>query len=380
MVESGVAIMGSASAEGENRAMKAVEKALASPLLNDNDIEGARYVLLNITFGGQEVLMDEISDITDYIQEEAGSTADVIWGYGQDESLGDEICVTLIATGFNTHPSTGAEFGKKPERKVRSLNDEVSTTLTNPIEEKEEKKVVELPKEEPSLEPYILKKETIEPEKKEEVKPETQEPVQVQGAMNFDLPQASGFEETKEEPVEETPVEPVAEVTPVAEATPFEESTPVVETPVAETPDAGPHSFEAEEESLEPYLKSTGATSMQSEEPSVEPIVSRSEPAPERTAPMDEPEPVRNPEEQQKRANERIMKLKGLSLKLRTPSGLSEMENEPAYKRRQVRLDDTPHSSESQVSRYTLSEEEDEDGDKSTGIRPNNSFLHDNVD
>ena len=102
MKDSGVAIMGSAEAEGENRAIKCVENALNSPLLNDNNIDGAKYVLLNITYGTQAVLMDEISDITDYIQEEAGSTADVIWGHGYDESLGDKLCVTIIRLEFNS--------------------------------------------------------------------------------------------------------------------------------------------------------------------------------------------------------------------------------------------------------------------------------------
>ena len=89
--------------------------ALNSPLKNDNNIDGAKYILLNITYGTQAVLMDEISDITDYIQEEAGSTADVIWGHGYDESLGDKLCVTIIATGFNT-PHTG--LSEKLQRKI----------------------------------------------------------------------------------------------------------------------------------------------------------------------------------------------------------------------------------------------------------------------
>jgi hypothetical protein len=91
MQNSGVAIMGSASSEGEGRAYKAVQAALNSPLLNDNDIEGARYILLNITSGSQEVLMDEVSEITDYIQNQAGLTADIIWGNCHDESLGNKI-------------------------------------------------------------------------------------------------------------------------------------------------------------------------------------------------------------------------------------------------------------------------------------------------
>ena len=102
MKNSGAAIMGSGMAEGENRALKAVETALESPLLNDNDIAGAQFVLLNITYGNQEIMMDEISVITDYIQDAAGSTADVIWGYAIDEELGDKISVTVIATGFQS--------------------------------------------------------------------------------------------------------------------------------------------------------------------------------------------------------------------------------------------------------------------------------------
>ncbi|MFN5910875.1 MAG: cell division protein FtsZ, partial [Bacteroidota bacterium] len=116
MRNSGVAIMGSAAADGEDRALAAVKQALSSPLLNDNDISGAQYVLLNITYGDKEVLMDEITTITDYIQDEAGSTADVIWGHGFDPTLGDKLSVTLIATGFKggSNPVVGIE--KAPEK------------------------------------------------------------------------------------------------------------------------------------------------------------------------------------------------------------------------------------------------------------------------
>lgn len=103
MTNSGEAIMGSATASGENRAMKAVESALSSPLLNDSHIKGASNILLYINSGNDEVSMDEVSEITDYIQEEAGLTADIIWGNGTDESLGDAITVTVIATGFNDY-------------------------------------------------------------------------------------------------------------------------------------------------------------------------------------------------------------------------------------------------------------------------------------
>lgn len=104
MANSGKAIMGSAVAEGENRDKKAVENAIHSPLLSENDIKGAKYILLNITSGNKEVLMDEISTITDYIQDEAGQDVDMIWGNCVDESLGDKISVTIIATAFDKKP------------------------------------------------------------------------------------------------------------------------------------------------------------------------------------------------------------------------------------------------------------------------------------
>ncbi|MEI6022073.1 MAG: cell division protein FtsZ, partial [Bacteroidota bacterium] len=102
MQNSGVALMGSAFAEGENRAINAVKAALASPLLNENQISGAKNILLNITSGTEEVLMDEIDAISSYIQNEAGLTADMILGTSFDESIGNNISVTIIATGFET--------------------------------------------------------------------------------------------------------------------------------------------------------------------------------------------------------------------------------------------------------------------------------------
>lgn len=102
MKNSGKAIMGSETAEGENRAIKAVQGALSSPLLNDNTIKGADNILLYINSGTDEVTLDEVSEITDYIQNEAGQTAEILWGNGTDERLGSKISVTLIATGFDS--------------------------------------------------------------------------------------------------------------------------------------------------------------------------------------------------------------------------------------------------------------------------------------
>src|SRR5690554_5387878 len=102
MNDSGVSIMGNYTAKGENRALEAVQGALASPLLKDNEIEGARFILLNITSGQQEVTMDEITIITDYIQEKAGLSADLNCGNCLEESLEEELTMTIIAIGLQT--------------------------------------------------------------------------------------------------------------------------------------------------------------------------------------------------------------------------------------------------------------------------------------
>lgn len=121
MRASGVAMMGNATADGEDRARKAIHAALNSPLLEDNDIRGAQHILLNITSGTKEVTMDEIGEITEYVQEEAGHGTDLIWGNCRDESLGEKLSITLIATGFQE--SDYAYHQNKEEKIVVSLDD-----------------------------------------------------------------------------------------------------------------------------------------------------------------------------------------------------------------------------------------------------------------
>jgi len=100
MSDSGVALMGSGRASGEDRAMKVANMALESPLLNHNDIAGAKNILINITSGDEEITLEETYMITEYIQERAGNNADIIWGAGKDDALGQDIEVTIIATGL----------------------------------------------------------------------------------------------------------------------------------------------------------------------------------------------------------------------------------------------------------------------------------------
>lgn len=382
MRDSGVAIMGSAQAEGENRAHTAVSKALSSPLLNDNDIKGAKYVLLNITYGDKEVLMDEIMEITDYIQDEAGSTADVIWGHAKDEELGEQLSVTIIATGFNISPDTGLPQ-KQPEKVRMNLEDEQPTMITAPIQSPVQGNVT-TQKESPTAEanePYVIKRE--ETELKAPV--ETSEPF-------------IKSQEVEEEVVEPTQnfVEPTSEVNEVVNELNEEVENPVVaeeqndnivwdfgtttstenvseeavapDTPI--TPEAPVNDGKVRyflEDDIDDTITNEFTES-----------VSDSAVKPELT--NEKTQDLPSVEDNIELAKQRIERIRQNSQKLKTVSGLTEMENEPAYRRRQIRLDDVPHSSESNVSRFTLGDIKDEDGNNRTGLSDNNSFLHDNVD
>lgn len=321
MKDGGTAIMGSAAAEGEGRAVKAVSQALASPLLNDNDITGANYILLNITSGEEEVSMDEIDEITEYIQNESGNTADIIWGNGVDESLANKISVTIIATGFGKSEPTGFSMDKKPEKVVRSLTDEVNTNITAPSSEpSNETKEVSSNSDEPTLKKSSEEQKsfefTIRP--KEEFKPKP----------------------TQEENKDSSYKQPVKRFN--------------LDDELGDTPSFTPKETQPEAQG-------------QSDYPTAKEVLESKTPI--EKAPIDE-------EAQLKKSQDRIMKLKALSLRMKSPGGINDLEKEPAYKRRNITLDETPHSSESNVSRYTLSEDED----SKTSLKQNNSFLHDNVD
>ena len=331
MKDSGVAIMGSAEAEGDDRATKCVEQALSSPLLNDNNIEGATYVLLNITYGDKAVLMDEISDITDYIQEEAGSTADVIWGHGHDETLGEKLCVTIIATGFKTTPHTGLSF-KAPKKKRMNLEDERPTEITQEIEssvgEETNITVDKEPKPVEDVDETTTKKYFLEEEEVDHSIAEEKENSQILTESNTDY-------------IAPTP------------------------SPELEKND-GKIRFLLEDDEVEDEVS----------EKEIELKVDQN--AEESISFQSQEENKLN--EAKEIIDERLERIKKATQKLRSPLGLNEMENVPAYKRRNIELDDVNPSSESKVSKYTLWESEDDNGEKRTGLSDNNSFLHDNVD
>lgn len=167
MTNSGVAILGSAFAEGENRAIDAIEGALTSPLLNNNDITGAKAILLNITSGVDEISMDEVGEINDYVNQAADTNALLIWGTGKDESLGNGIHVTVIATGFGSSsiPEVYAakkHYDKVPLREQPSENIPETNSSEFTVRDKNEKEPVQQSQttlrfeDDPGPEQYVL--------------------------------------------------------------------------------------------------------------------------------------------------------------------------------------------------------------------------------
>lgn len=322
MRDSGRAIMGSATAEGENRAIQCVQSALSSPLLNDNNIEGAKYVLLNITYGDKEVTMDEISEITDYIQEEAGATADVIWGYGPGENLGDKLCVTIIATGFNTEPYSGME--KAPEKKVTVLEDSPKGEIIAPLGNPFEKTIFETKKEE---EPFL--KENVVEITNKIVSPVNDN--SYTGKLDFPV-------EEKNETVNSTAL------TEIDWVIKQDASNEVKKDLIEQKPEKVVLSLDDDTET--PF--NVGSQNTKS---------------------------TISPEEHQRLTQDRMNKIHELTRMLKKPEGLNKLENEPAYERKNIKLNISNPSSESSVSRFNIST----DNNGST-LRSNNSFLHDNVD
>jgi cell division protein FtsZ len=311
MKDSGVAIMGIGIAEGENRALKAAEQALNSPLLNDNQIKGAKNILLYITSGADEIAMDELAEITDYIQEEAGLGSNIIWGNSTDDSLGNRVSVNLVAAGFDQGSQKimqGSVPQTEKEPTIYDLGDK-----KNEENEKENK--------DPLLDFNFQKKETQTSETKVE-------PIQSTPSVKYDLfkdnlPQEQNQSTASEESQQDNNV--------------FE----------------FPSSIASENEkpaksALEFELKKITSENTQTQ--------TQSPPA-------------------LKTQQERINRLKDLSMKIRTGDGLDEIESEPAFKRRGIELTETPPANETDISSSSMSV-------SSSGIQINkgNSFLHDNVD
>jgi len=279
---SGVAIMGTSVAEGDNRALRAVDEALNSPLLEDNNIRGAKNILVNITSGMREATMDEIFQITEFVQKEAGDEANLIWGNCYDERLGEKLAVTVIATGF--------ESKEKRSPLAQVLNNQRNNPATP------DRQVVHLDDDVKKSQPSLF---TI-----------------------------SSNEEYA--PVEEK----------AASAIEFE--------------------FENIRETVEKIRRTQGTGA----DPYVRPYEDELTPEERR----------RRIEEAQRRKEEARNRPLNV-VKLNSPQTIIELENQPAYLRKNINLDNVPDADQSAMSGWTISLEEEAE------IRVGgNSFLHDNVD
>ena len=418
MRNGGVAILGSARAKGENRSQVAIEQALNSPLLNDNDIKGAKWILININSrsGDSEFTMDEVETIQEYLLTQAGPDADVILGLGYDESLGDEISITIIATGFEQK----SPFGEQPKEEVKQeVKDErIMFTLdvtpkaqleplaiAAPAPEVEqvetifkEEVVLETPVvfeltptdlvEEPTL---ILVDETVE----ELIAEEEQVVVELtdEAPLVFELDVEMGIEPVKLN-FEETVVAPIMEKemiapeainqvsqTPLAqgflvkpaqiyvsEATPFqqvqEQKTemqnqapaqivqPLVEMPKSEN--------EAEELIELVFHEGTIAE---------EPVLLKEEVVVNEVV---EPAPFDEAEAQRTRAAERLYKLRNLSFNFNSQDPNNEYESIPAYVRHNLQVHNTTLAS---VEKFYSSYSVGKDENNVTQISTINTFL-----
>lgn len=341
---SGRALMGSAMASGEGRDFEAVKAAMNSPLLNDHDICGAKYVLLNITYGDKEVLMDEIMNITDFIQDAAGEDAEVIWGHGHDSNLGDNLAITLVATGFSTVDAVNYVL---PERKLMDLDEEHKKEIVSPMSSPfESNSITDTLNQEPYLkseEPVVVEQEiqqapvlaeveitgVTENNEREEVKYDlfddeiTEEPSFVAPSLEWEV-------QPTEQPIFDFSSEPVQVTTPSSTVQPSTEQE-VIRHQLDDEADESPKSYRIQSTVL--------------------------------------------PEEIARRNEERVSKIQEITSRIQNAESIAEYESQPAYLRRNVEVKDERPSQDNNVSRFGLSGS----GNGDSGLR-SNSYLHDNVD
>ena len=318
MKDSGKAIMGAGVAEGEGRAEKAIRSAIHSPLLNDSNIEGAKNILLYITSGTDEVSLDEVDEILEIAQAACGSNnnSDIIWGNGTDESLGEAISVTLIATGFN-HETRPNVLDNKPSQDIE-IKSEVKKTVHT--------LGGELKKEQPA------------------------EPINEEQPLNEERVIHNLFDTDKnfEEPIDDEPL--------------------IVESAPIYTPDPAPVTTREDEK---PVVRVFDNPFQQGNEDEGFEITSRIMTHEEITAKAAQEVAVleaKKAKETDPKEELRKQRLRALSMNYRSSHGLETLENQPAYLRRDV---DISNQNDNDLSHYSASE---------SGISGQNSFLHDNVD
>ena len=320
MKNSGVALMGTGIANGPERARLAVEEALNSPLLDNNDINGASNILLYISSGTKEITMDEVTEITDYIQEKTQSTGDIIWGNGFDQGLDDKVSVTIIATGFDEDHKQ-KDPTKPTDVTVTSLYDE------NP-KPKTEKRILHF---DPDMPVHRVQPAPVEQPKSPEL-------------IFTDITPAAPYQ-----------IEPEPENTENSRTYEFVVDQPEPKT-VADHPETIVHTFLPGNNEM----TTSGQT-----KPEPQPVA----------VPQFHSEPDLE-EFQLKKSGERVVRLRQLSEKLKThvpiEQNLQEIENIPAYMRRHVELRDVTPSSETHISSFNLTK----DPENPVENKNNNAFLN----
>ncbi len=420
LANSGTAIMGSAVSTGENRAKEGIISALDSPLLNDNKITGAKNVLLLIVSGSNEITIDEIGEINDYIQAEAGHNANIIMGVGEDESLGESISVTIIATGFDIEQQREIVNVEAPkiihilgdeQKSVHDLTNKTVTTFNSNTEtptaktedrivfellEEEHEEIVEEPvkvtlksEELMGMNEFIrnldVTFEIVSPIKdldfvvsSSEVKQiEVVEPKiyqkEEQASFSFDLPLF------KSEPVKQEETKTLFELSNETKDIKVNEAVQFV--PVTELSDNGIIRYTLEEYTeMENVFIDSKPTAAVVEEVIPEElnitmkkieVVENTTSTFESISPMD----MTIQESMKLRTEERRKKLKEFNYKFHNNiSRVDELEREPAYKRQGIDLTRSQLSSTN--SRISVGTDSNDD----LQLRSNNSFLHDNVD
>ena len=414
---SGTAIMGSSTSSGQNRAQEAITSALDSPLLNDNKITGAKNVLLLIVSGTQEITIDEIGEINDHIQAEAGYGANIIMGVGEDEGLGESISVTIIATGFDVDQQNDIT-NTEAKKVVHALEDEQTMQhdlmpldpLNTPsatveavseeavvynLEEVATDEVVEVSSESDLIptseainnievvfeevnvetgeieeEDFIINEVTSMPSE------DSFEAIQEedQTMLTFDLPisnrpSISDSEEVEVFTLEDTAVNNI-EVNDYIELIPVTEANEEGETRYVLDDHIVLEQTDQKYEGAKPTVEVEVDEEMTFTKVTVKERTVTSEPE-ETSDPYDSPISITLRE----RADERRQKMKAFNYKFNT-SKIEEIEKEPAYKRQGVNLNDVEHSSDVQSSRTTIGLDDNDE----VQLRSNNSYLHDNVD
>ena len=408
---SGTAIMGSATSSGSNRAQEAIMKALDSPLLNDNKITGAKNVLLLIVSGNEEITIDEIGEINDHIQEQAGYGANIIMGVGDDSLLEDSISVTIIATGFNIDQQD--EISNTEAKKViHTLEDDNGLFSQKSIpqekneiklENKSGEKIIHVLEEDEliinedilvtndniksiEVESYeiITNEVAINEEETSLIQNEVEEDNQEDFSPTFDW---SLFDDTSTTEVEnsEELIESEIKEEPIIDVNEIEVVDYIELVSTEESNSEGEVIHELSDHIvIEPLLKENSEDFemdvLIEEESNMELIKKDNKVENETIVSLKDEkliDPLNSPiaDLQLQRSKERRLKMKEFNYKFNN-SKIDDIEKEPAYKRLGIDLEEVSHSSENNESRLTLNLDENDD----IQLRTNNSFLHDNVD